>query len=92
VASSLDVKPVKHGKGGRSPSRRGSKEESRSSKMSLSSSTASLSGHERSWRKEIGLRAQWVIADKEKFTSLLQHLKGQCLQDTPPTLDLLRVD
>ncbi|KAG7109121.1 hypothetical protein HYQ44_011996 [Verticillium longisporum] len=32
-------------------------------------------GKERGWRKELTLRAKWVIADKEKFTALLRDLK-----------------
>ncbi|KAM0276137.1 hypothetical protein ACHAQH_007063 [Verticillium albo-atrum] len=32
-------------------------------------------GRERGWRKELTLRAKWVIADKEKFTALLRDLK-----------------
>ncbi|KAM0329837.1 hypothetical protein ACHAQA_004002 [Verticillium albo-atrum] len=30
---------------------------------------------DRGWRKELTLRAKWVIADKEKFTALLKDLK-----------------
>ncbi|QUC17922.1 uncharacterized protein UV8b_02163 [Ustilaginoidea virens] len=30
---------------------------------------------ERGWRKEWGLRTRWVIADKDKFTTLLRDLK-----------------
>ncbi|KAM4059055.1 prion-inhibition and propagation domain-containing protein [Hirsutella rhossiliensis] len=29
----------------------------------------------RGWRKEVGLRTKWVIADKDKFTNLLRDLK-----------------
>ncbi|KAK1729287.1 hypothetical protein CaCOL14_002567 [Colletotrichum acutatum] len=32
-------------------------------------------GKRRDWRKEISRRAKWVIADKEKFTTLLTDLK-----------------
>ncbi|KAL6869723.1 hypothetical protein ACO1O0_001052 [Amphichorda felina] len=36
---------------------------------------------ERSWKREFGLKAKWVIQDKDKFTDLLGDLKGS----QPPT-------
>ncbi|KAH7329054.1 prion-inhibition and propagation-domain-containing protein [Stachybotrys elegans] len=56
------------------PSRKGSKDdEARKSNGIAKASTTH--GNERSWRKEMGLRAKWVITDKDKFTTLLQDLK-----------------
>ncbi|KAI8718880.1 hypothetical protein NCS52_00668000 [Fusarium sp. LHS14.1] len=73
---SLEVKTGKSKGGGKkspSPSRKGSKDDERSKSNGL---TKTLSGSsERSWGKELGLRAKWVIGDKEKFINLLKDLR-----------------
>ncbi|KAH7170965.1 prion-inhibition and propagation-domain-containing protein [Dactylonectria macrodidyma] len=73
----LEVKPK--GKGGKRspspspvPSRKGSSDEKPSDGGLSKSSTASS---ERSFKKELGLRARWVISDKDKFTILLKDLR-----------------
>ncbi|KAI0136720.1 prion-inhibition and propagation-domain-containing protein [Xylariales sp. AK1849] len=38
-------------------------------------SESGKNGGERNWRKEFTMRAKWVVADKDKFNSLLRDLK-----------------
>ncbi|KAM0427480.1 hypothetical protein ACHAPT_007440 [Fusarium lateritium] len=74
-SASLEVKggKTKGGKKSPSPSRRGSRDdESRKSNGLVKTSSASS---ERSWGKELGLRAKWVIGDKDKFINLLKDLR-----------------
>ncbi|KAI8684292.1 Protein kinase domain-containing protein [Fusarium keratoplasticum] len=74
-SASLEVKggKSKGGKKSPSPSRKGSRDdESRKSNGLVKTSSASS---ERSWGKELGLRAKWVIGDKEKFINLLKDLR-----------------
>ncbi|KAF4977095.1 hypothetical protein FZEAL_6328 [Fusarium zealandicum] len=56
-----------------SPSRQGFQDDEgpRANGLSKTSSASS----ERSWGKDLGLRAKWVIADKDKFTNLLKDLR-----------------
>ncbi|KAF5006622.1 hypothetical protein FDECE_7017 [Fusarium decemcellulare] len=68
-STNLDVKG-KGGKGSPSPSRKGDEK----SKSNGSTKTSSVSS-ERSWGKELGLRAKWVIGDKDKFIKLLEDLR-----------------
>ncbi|KAF4472710.1 hypothetical protein FALBO_394 [Fusarium albosuccineum] len=69
-SADLDVKGKGSGKGSPSPSRKGDEK----SKSNGSFKTSSVSS-ERSWGKELGLRAKWVIGDKDKFTKLLEDLR-----------------
>ncbi|UPK98666.1 hypothetical protein LCI18_009601 [Fusarium solani-melongenae] len=74
-SASLEVKggKSKGGKKSPSPSRKGSRDdESRKSNGLVKTLSASS---ERSWGKELGLRAKWVIGDKEKFINLLKDLR-----------------
>ncbi|KAJ4319131.1 hypothetical protein N0V84_006493 [Fusarium piperis] len=72
-SAGLEVKGGKGKKSSPSPSRKGSRDdESRKSNGLVKTSSASS---ERSWGKELGLRAKWVIGDKEKFINLLKDLR-----------------
>ncbi|KAJ4271898.1 hypothetical protein NW762_000607 [Fusarium torreyae] len=68
-SGSLEVTKTKSRKSP-SPSRMGSKDEEAQKSNGLSKSIS-----ERSWGKEMSLRARWVIADKDKFINLLNDLR-----------------
>ncbi|EEU48576.1 uncharacterized protein NECHADRAFT_30588 [Fusarium vanettenii 77-13-4] len=74
-SASLEVKggKSKGGKKSPSPSRKGSRDDERSKSNGLVKTLSASS--ERSWGKELGLRAKWVIGDKEKFINLLKDLR-----------------
>lgn len=76
ASASLDPKH-KTTKGGKvspsispSPSRKGSSDEKANGLTKTSTASS-----ERSFKKEFGLRARWVISDKDKFTTLLKDLR-----------------
>ncbi|RSL74814.1 hypothetical protein CEP51_011438 [Fusarium floridanum] len=70
---SLEVKGGKVGKKSPSPSRNGSRDDEGRKSNGLAKTLSASS--ERSWGKEFGLRAKWVIGDKEKFINLLKDLR-----------------
>ncbi|RSL54293.1 hypothetical protein CEP53_007479 [Fusarium sp. AF-6] len=71
-SASLEVKGGK-GKKSPSPSRNGSRDDEGRKSNGLAKTLSASS--ERSWGKEFGLRAKWVIGDKEKFINLLKDLR-----------------
>ncbi|RMJ19020.1 hypothetical protein BHE90_014417 [Fusarium euwallaceae] len=72
-STSLEVKGGKVGKKSPSPSRNGSRDDEGRKSNGLAKTLSASS--ERSWGKEFGLRAKWVIGDKEKFINLLKDLR-----------------
>ncbi|KAH7256961.1 prion-inhibition and propagation-domain-containing protein [Fusarium tricinctum] len=68
-SASLEVGKTKHRKSP-SPSRRSSKDDEIRKSNGVSKSMS-----ERTWGKEMSLRARWVITDKEKFINLLKDLR-----------------